>query len=45
MANTRRSSSGRHPSSSSANAAKNYESTVRGIQGLNFDGDDRNNNY
>lgn len=35
---TRRSSSGRHPSSS----AKNYESTVRGIQGLNFDGDDRN---
>lgn len=42
-ANNRRSSSGRHPSSSSANAAKNYESTVRGIQGLNFDGDDRNN--
>uniref|UniRef100_A0ACD5YQF5 Uncharacterized protein n=1 Tax=Avena sativa TaxID=4498 RepID=A0ACD5YQF5_AVESA len=43
--NNRRSSSGRHPSSSSANAAKNYESTVRGIQGLNFDSDDRNNNY
>ncbi|KAL5203151.1 hypothetical protein ABZP36_014103 [Zizania latifolia] len=32
----RRTSSGRHPSN-----AKNYESTIRGIQGLNFDGDDR----
>ena len=33
---TRRLSSGRHPSN-----AKNYESTIRGIQGLNFDGDGR----
>ncbi|KAL6609488.1 hypothetical protein ACP70R_039457 [Stipagrostis hirtigluma subsp. patula] len=33
----RRSSSGRQHSSN----AKNYESTIRGIQGLNFDGDDR----
>lgn len=32
----RRTPSGRHPSN-----AKNYESTIRGIQGLNFDGDDR----
>jgi casein kinase 1 len=32
----RHSSSGRHTSNS-----KNYESTIRGIQGLNFDANDR----
>ena len=41
--------SNRRPSSGggrqSSSAVRNYESTLRGIQGLNFDGDDDRNNY
>ena len=37
------SSDGRRSSSSRRHSSnpKNYESTIRGMQGLNFDGDDR----